>query len=65
MKKSNLKSGIVVITYLIYIIIWELIAIGGFGYVVFVLENSSWWFLVALFLSVSAYSPEAWKKLLE
>ena len=54
----------VVITYLIYIIIWEVILLGGFGYVVFGLDKNGWWMLLAVFMSFYAYGPETWRQLL-
>ena len=59
-----MKSKFVVITYLIYIITWEAMAFGGFGYVVFGLGKSGWWMLLAVLMSASAYKPESWRKLL-
>lgn len=52
------------ITYLIYIIAFETLVLGGCGYAVFVLNRSGWWFLLAVFLSASAYAPERWAQLL-
>jgi hypothetical protein len=48
------------ITYLIYIIFWELLIFGGTGYAVFVLDHSGWWFLLAALLGGAAYSPKKW-----
>lgn len=48
------------ITYLIYIILWEGMIFGGTGYAVFVLGNSGWWMLAALFVGGAAYSPSKW-----
>lgn len=61
---SVVSSRFVVITYLIYIIIWEAMVFGGFGYVVFGLGKSEWWMLLAVLMSANAYKPESWKKLL-
>lgn len=61
----NNKCRFVVITYLIYIIIWEAMVLGGFGYVVFVLGKSGWWMLLAVLMSASAYKPKRWGKLLK
>lgn len=51
------------ITYLIYIIAFETLVLGGCGYAVFVCNRSGWWFLLAVLLSGSAYRPEAWARL--
>ena len=48
------------LTYLIYIIFWESLVFGGCGYAVFVLGHSGWWFLLAIFIGASAYSPAKW-----
>jgi hypothetical protein len=47
-------------TYLIYIILWEGLIYGGAGYVVFGLNNSGWWMLAAVIVSMAAYSPLKW-----
>lgn len=47
-------------TYLLYIVLYEALVIGGTGYVVFVLGCSGWWFLLAALFSAGAYRPEAW-----
>ena len=57
------SSRFVVITYLIYIIIWETMVLGGFGYVVFELGKSGLWMLLAVYMSASAYKPESWRQL--
>lgn len=48
------------LTYLIYICFWNVLIIGGTGYAVFVHGHSGFWFLLAMMLSGSAYSPEKW-----
>jgi hypothetical protein len=63
--KGAVSSRFIVITYLIYIIIWQAMVLGGLGYVVFGLGESGWWMLLAVFLSASAYSPEDWRHLLK
>ena len=47
-------------TYLIYIIFWETLVIGGCGYAVFVLGFTGWWFALAVVLGSMAYSPLKW-----
>ena len=51
------------ITYLIYIIIYESLVLGGCGYVVFGLGYSGWWFVLAVVLSGEAYKPKQWRRL--
>jgi len=51
-------------TYLVYIIFWETLTIGGSAYVVFGLGESGWWFLLGVILSGAALRPNKWKDLL-
>lgn len=46
------------ISYLIYIILFETLVLGGCGYAVFILGHSGWWFLLACICGSSAYPPE-------
>jgi hypothetical protein len=48
------------ITYLIYIIFWELLCFVPIFYAVFWLDKSGWWFLLAIIISQAAYSPYQW-----
>lgn len=48
------------ITYLIYIVIWEILVFGGIGYAVFVLNHSGWWMAFAILIGSLAYSPLKW-----
>ncbi len=48
------------VTYLIYILLFEAIVLGGTGYAVFVLGFSGWWFALAVALSFCAYKPSTW-----
>jgi hypothetical protein len=48
------------VTYLIYILSFEAIVLGGIGYAVFVLGFSGWWFALAVALSFCAYKPSDW-----
>lgn len=48
------------LTYLIYIILWEGLVLGGTGYAVFVLGHSGWWFVLAVIMSAGAYPPRKW-----
>ena len=60
---SGVSKRFIAITYMIYIILWEALIIGGFGYVVFGLNRSGWWMLLAVMLSDSAYKPKSWREL--
>jgi nitrate reductase NapE component len=60
---GGVSKRFIAITYMIYIILWEALVIGGFGYAVFVLNRSGWWMLLAVLLSASAYKPKSWRKL--
>ena len=59
----SVSKSFIAITYMIYIILWEALIIGGFGYVVFGLNRSGLWMLLAVLLSAAAYKPESWRKL--
>jgi hypothetical protein len=48
------------LTYLIYIVLYEGLILGGTGYAVFTLGHSGWWFLLAVFFSAGAISPGKW-----
>jgi len=48
------------ITYLIYIIFWEILIVGGTAYIVFGLGYSGWWWLLGIFLGGCAYKPTSW-----
>ena len=48
------------ISYLIYIIFFETLVLGGTGYAVFVLGHSGWWFALAALFSSAAYPPAKW-----
>lgn len=60
-----MREYLILLTYLFYIVIWEVMCIGGCGYVVFGLHYSGWWFVLAAILSAMAYSPEKWNELLK
>lgn len=53
----------IAITYLVYIIFWEGLVIGGCSYIVFIKGYSGYWFLLAIFFSTAAYSPQKWAEL--
>jgi hypothetical protein len=48
------------LTYLIYILGYETLVLGGCGYVTFGLGHSNWWWVLAVVLSGSAYKPGKW-----
>lgn len=50
-------------TYFLYIILWEGFILGGCAYIVFWKGFSGWWFLLAVLLSGSPYSPSKWAEL--
>jgi len=52
-----------IISYLVYIIFFETLVLGGCGVAVFGYGASGWWFLLAVLLSGAAYSPERWSSL--
>lgn len=50
-------------SYLIYSIFYETLTIGGTAYVVFVLGQSGWWWLLGALFSASVFKPERWSAL--
>ena len=48
------------VTYLLYVVWWDAVLFGGAGYVVFWLDRSPWWFLLAVILSGCSYTPGQW-----
>ena len=48
------------ITYLIYILLYEALTIGGTAYIVFWLHYSAWWWVLGALFSAGAYRPEKW-----
>jgi Na+/H+ antiporter NhaC len=57
------NNWVFAVTYLIYIIFYEALVLGGCAYIVFGLGKSGWWFLLAVGLSNAAYSPKKWREL--
>jgi hypothetical protein len=53
------------LTYLIYIIFWESLVLGGSIYLYGWQGWSGWWVVLGLFLSMSAYGPWRWRELFE
>ena len=58
-----MKPMAIIISYLIYILVWEVLILGGCAYLVFWKGASPWWFVLAVLLSSAAYGPEKWAKL--
>lgn len=48
------------LTYLLYIVFWEAMVIGGSVYLYVALDRSGWWVVLGLLLSDMAYKPERW-----
>jgi hypothetical protein len=47
-------------TYFLYIVLWVGFTLGGCAYVVFWRDASGWWFVLAVMLASSGYSPRRW-----
>lgn len=60
---NNPDNNLILVTYLIYIIFWFTLVVGGTGYATFVLDHSAWWWILALLLCETAYTPTSWKRL--
>lgn len=48
------------LTFLIYILAWEAAVWGGWFYIVFVLDRSAWWTLLAIVCSGSTIPVRRW-----
>jgi hypothetical protein len=55
-----MTNTVAYVTYLVYILVFEGLVLGGTGYAVFVLGHSGWWWVLAVFVGASAYTPEKW-----
>jgi hypothetical protein len=51
------------VTYLIYIIFWGTLTIGGSGYIVFFKNQSAWWILLGVALCNCNFNPKQWMRL--
>ena len=63
MRHEGEEKSMIHFTYMIYIIFWESLTIGGCAYLIFFKGYSGWWFILAILLSTLAYSPEKWNVL--
>ena len=62
--RKPVSEVVITLSYMVYILMYEALVIGGCGYVVFGLGRSGWWFLLALLMSAGAYKPASWNALL-
>jgi hypothetical protein len=53
------------ITYLIYVIFWESLCIGGCAYLVFWRGVNPWWWALAVLLSCGTARPSTWAQLFQ
>jgi len=53
----------IALTYLIYIIFWETLCLGGCAYFVIEHDADPLWFVLAVVLSGSCIKPSQWKKM--
>lgn len=61
---DNKLQRTILITYLIYVILYESLIILGTAYVVFGLHYSGWWWALAVAFSSGCYKPSEWNRLL-
>lgn len=47
-------------SYLVYIVFWEAMTIGGSVYLYLWKSESGWWVVLGLILACCAYRPEIW-----
>lgn len=62
--KACVSRRFILVTFLIYTLIFEGLVIGGCGYVVFVLGHSGWWWVLAALFSSAQLKPLDWHCLL-
>ena len=62
--ENRVSHRFVFITFLIYTLLYESLIIGGFGYIVFILGYSGWWWVLAALFSNGQYRPSEWYCLL-
>ena len=53
----------VLITYLIYIVIYECLVLGGTAFIIVEYNRSGWWMLLGILMSTGAYKPSAWAEM--
>lgn len=51
-------------SYAVYVIAFEMLALGGSAFVVFGLGRSPWWMLLGVAISAAAIPPNVWRRLL-
>lgn len=56
-------KALLVITYFLYITIWQIICIGGAAYVTFVLGRSAWWMILGCVMASSTIKTHNWYSL--
>ena len=62
---KNLMGIFSIVTFLIYILIWDVGLLVGTSYLVFWKNQSAWWFLPAVILCTISYKPKHWRELWE
>jgi len=55
-----ISRNFLIITYLIYIIFWEILCLGGGAYMVVHFNRSGWWMLLAVILGSACFKPHTW-----
>jgi hypothetical protein len=58
-----MKNNLLIITYLIYCIVYELMVWGGGMYIILNYDWSAWWIVFIAILSGSQIKPENWRNL--
>lgn len=48
------------LTFLIYIILWDGSILAGTTYLVFWMNESGWWYLLAMVLMSTSFKPGSW-----
>ncbi len=51
------------LTFLLYIIVWDVGLLVGCSYLVFWKDASPGWFLLAVFMAGGSFKPDRWREL--
>jgi len=65
MENSEKKSKLIIVTYLIYIIFWESLCIGGSVCMTIFFNKNEAWIVAGIILGASCFKPHRWYSLLD
>lgn len=56
---------LLIISYLVYLLLWQGMTIGFGLYLVFFMGRNPWWLVLFVILSTACYSPRSWRELID